>query len=169
MHKTLTQSMRENMRRVSAWVQALVLLGSGFLPMALSGVASAAPVLLERELQSTTARPSQTTGLTWIFDTTADTANIDHIEIEFCDGPLGTCTTTNTPAIAASPTATLTNFTSNGVTGTTRGNGDNGGTNNQITVDKTTVDAGASLNEASISFGATDFTNNATANRSYYT
>jgi hypothetical protein len=158
----------DRMRRANAWFQALVLISAALLPLALSGLASAAPVLTERELQSSTARPSQTTQLTWIFDTTSAVANIDHIEIEFCDAPLGTCTTTNVPTIAASPTATLTNFTSGG-NSASRTNGDNGGTNNQILVDKTTADAGANLNEAQIQLGASDITNNATANRSYYT
>jgi hypothetical protein len=64
--------------------------------------------------------------------------------------------------------ATLTNFTSGGNT-VTRQSGDNGGTNNQILIDKTTADAGASLNEATISMAADDITNNAAANTSYYT
>ncbi len=160
----------QRMRRFNAWFQALVLTGAGIAPIALMGSASAAPVLTERELQSTVAQPGVDTDLTWIFDTTADVANIDHIEIEFCDQPVGTCTIVNTPTInSATPTVTLTNFTSNTTTSSTRGNGDNGGTANQIVVDKTTVDAGASLNEATISFLVTDFTNNASDNTSYYT
>lgn len=160
----------QKQRRFSAWFQALVLTLAGLSPLALTGMASAAPVLLERELQSTRAVPSTTTDLTWIFDTTADVANIDHIEIEFCDAPVGTCAVTKTPDIdiTANLVATLTNFTSGGNT-ITRQSGDNGGANNQILIDKTTADAGASLNEATISLDADDITNDSVANTSYYT
>ncbi len=165
-----TNSLRngETFRRVSAWATALLVAVAGFAPLALYGTASAAS-LDERELQSSTAQPSVNTQLTWVFDTTADVANIDHIEIEFCDTPLDTCTTVNTPSIDATINATLGNFTTNTVTATTRQNGLTGGANNEILIDKTTVDAGASLNEASIQLDLTDITNNATANRSYYT
>ncbi len=155
-------------KRLEALIYATILMLSVFSPVFMPGVAHAAPTLTERELQSTSARPSQTTDLTWIFDTTADVANIDHIEIEFCDTPLGTCTIVNTPTIAVSLTATLTNFTSGGNTAS-RQSGDNGGTDNQILIDKTTADAGASKDEATISLSPTDITNNAVANKSYYT
>lgn len=160
----------QKQRRFSAWFQALALTLAGLSPLALTGMASAAPVLLERELQSTRAVPSTTTDLTWIFDTTADVANIDHIEIEFCDAPVGTCAVTKTPDIdiTANLVATLTNFTSGGNT-ITRQSGDNGGANNQILIDKTTADAGASLDEATISLDADDITNDSVANTSYYT
>ena len=161
---------RDLSRRTQAGLSAVLIAFAAVAPVLLSGSASAAPVLTERELQSTTARPGQTTDLTWIFDTTAAVANINQIEIEFCDSPLGTCNVTKVPTIAASPTATFSNFTSNPVTSTTRVNGDAGGTNsNQIDIVKTTADAGASLNEATISLAPTDITNNATANASYYT
>ena len=161
---------RELSRKAQAGFAALVLTATTIVPVVIQGSALAAPALLERELQSTTARVSQTTDLTWIFDTTSDVANIDHIEIQFCDAPLGDCNTTRTPAIAASPTATLTNFTTGGNSASrTNGDGGVGGTNNQILVDKTTADAGASLDEATISLAPTDITNNATANATYYT
>jgi len=165
-----TNSLRngETFRRVSAWATALLIAVASIAPLALYGTASAAS-LDERELQSSTARPSVNTQLTWVFDTTADVANIDHIEIEFCDTPLDTCTTVNTPTIDATIGATLSSFTTNTVTATTRQSGDNGGTNNQVIVDKTTVDAGANLNEASIQLELNDITNNASANTSYYT
>ena len=151
---------RELSRKTQAGLAAAVLTLASVLPVVIQGNALAAPALLERELQSTSAVPSATTDLTWIFDTTADTANIDHIEIEFCDTPLGACAITKTPAVAASPTATLTGFTSNTVTSTSRTDGDTAGasSNNQIVIDKTTADAGASLDEATISLGATDIT-----------
>ena len=170
MQQNLTQRTSEKVRRFSAWFQALVLTLVGLSPLAMTGMASAAPVLTERELQSTVAQPSVGTDLTWIFDTTADVANIDYVEIEFCDSPVATCTVVNTPTInSATPTVTLSNFTTNTTTASIRQGGDNGGSNNQIQIDKTTVDAGASLDEASISFLTSDFTNNATANTSYYT
>lgn len=170
MQQNLTQRTSEKVRRFSAWFQALVLTLVGLSPLALTGMASAAPVLTERELQSTVAQPSVGTDLTWIFDTTADVANIDYVEIEFCDSPVATCAVVNTPTInSATPTVTLSGFTSNTTTASIRQGGDNGGSNNQIQIDKTTVDAGASLDEASISFLTSDFTNNASANTSYYT
>ena len=158
--------------KVAALVQAFVLAVAGLTPLIMMGSASAAPVLTERELQSTTAVPSAATALTWIFDTTTDTANIDHIEIEFCDAPLGTCTVVNTPTLTDTDIAnntTLSNFTTNTTTTVSVGDGDNGGTGNQITVDKATADAGASLNEATIAITSAEFTNNSAANKSYYT
>lgn len=158
------------LRRAALWTIAGTFALLTVIPALLPSMASAAPAITERELQSSSARPGVATNLTWIFDTTADAANIDQIEIEFCDTPLSTCSnvsgTTNIPTLPGSPTATLTNFTSTGNTAST-GNGDGGGTNNQITIDKTTADAGASLNEATIAING--FTNNATANKSYYT
>ncbi len=165
-HRTIS-----HFRDMTLWLQTALLVFALAIPILLSGSAYAAPTLAERELQSTSARPSQNTDLTWVFDTTADTANIDHIEIEFCDTPLGVCTApANIPTInSATPTVTLTGFTTNTTTASDRQNGDGGGTNNQIRVDKTTVDAGANLDEATISFGSTDFTNDSSANTSYYT
>lgn len=164
-----TNHFRELSRKAQAGIAALVLTLGSITPVLLGSNASAAPALLERELQSTTARPSQTTDLTWIFDTTSQVANIKQIEIEFCATALGACTTTDVATIAASPAATLNGFTSNTVTSTTRTSGDNGGTDNQIDIVKTNADAGASLDEASISLAPTDITNDDTANKTYYT
>ncbi len=171
---------RELSRRAQLVLIAGVLTFAGMLPLLVANTAMAAPALTERELQSTSAIPGGATSLTWIFDTTVDTANISTIEIEFCDQPLTLCGagtengTDNTtvaadtiPILPAAPTATLSGFTTNTVTSTTRGNGDAGATNNQITITKTTTDAGASLNEASIAIGG--FTNDETANKTYYT
>jgi hypothetical protein len=161
---------RELSRRAQAGLAAALLGLLTATPLLVPSSVMAAPALAERELQSTSAVPSTTTDLTWIFDTTSAVANINQVEIEFCDSPLGSCAVTKVPTIAASPTATLSNFTSNTVTSTTRTNGDAGGTNsNQIVIVKTTADAGASLDEASISLAASDITNNATANATYYT
>lgn len=160
---------RDLSRRAQAGLSALVLTFAAVAPVLITGTVSAAPALTSRQLTSTSARPSQTTQLAWNFNTTADAGNVNSIEIEFCDSPLGTCNTTKVPTIAATPAATLANFTTNGVTSTTRGNGDSGGTNNQIVIVKSTVDTGTSLSAASITLVATDITNNATANASYYT
>ncbi|MCA9346527.1 hypothetical protein KC960_03490, partial [Candidatus Saccharibacteria bacterium] len=163
------QSTHLSLRQFAAYAQAAVLALGLLLPLLIIGRASAAPVLTSRVLTSTTARPSVDTDLTWSFATTADVANIDYIEIEFCDDPLSTCTTNNVPSInSATPTVTLSGFTTDTTTASVRQNGDNGGTDNQIQIDKTTADAGASLTPT-ISFAATDFTNNASANTSYYT
>jgi hypothetical protein len=161
---------RDLSRRTQAGVAAAVLTLAAIMPVLISGTAGAAPTLLQRTLTSTSARPSTNTDLTWTFNTTADAGNIETIEIEFCDAPLGTCNTTKTPTInSANPTVTLTNFTSNGTTSSTRQAGDNGGAANQIAVVKSTVDTGQSLSGATISFAPTDFTNNSTVNASYYT
>jgi hypothetical protein len=161
--------LREKSRRMSAWLQALVLTSAGLTPLIVTSAASAAPILAERELQSTTSEVSTTTDLTWVFDTTADVADIEQIEIEFCDSPVGTCNTTKTPALAASPAATLSGFSDLTVTSTDDVNGTNGGTLNQIDIVLTTPGAGISLDEATVSLEATDVTNNATVNASYYT
>ena len=157
------------MSRAVAISQATVLALVGILPLVISASASAAPGLEERELISSTAQISENTQLEWVFDTTSDVANIDQIIIDFCDSPLGTCTTVNTPTInTATPTATLTGFATGG-NSTTRDDAAAGGTNNRIVVDKSTADAGANLDEASIELALTDVTNNASVNTTYYT
>ena len=117
---------RDLSRKLQALLVVAGLLASTVLSVVLPNRALAAPALMERELQTTSAVPSDTgVTLTWIFDTTSATANIDHIEIEFCDSPLSSCTNVNgasnagsdyIPVLPASPTATLTNFTSGGNT-----------------------------------------------------
>jgi hypothetical protein len=169
MHRHLFERVRKSTRKSALLVQAAVLATAGVVPLVIMGSASATPTLTSRQLTSTSARPSQVTQLAWIFNTTSDTANIKQIEIEFCNQPLGACTTTNAPSITASPAATLSNFTTNTVTSTTRTSGDNGGTNNQIDVVKTNADAGASISAAQVQLAASDITNNAAANTTYYT
>ena len=157
-------------RRTTLVVTAALLGLLSAVPAFMPAMVSAAPAVTERELQSTSAVPSTTTDLTWVFDTTADAGNADYIEIEFCDAPLGTCNTTNTPAIAASPTATLGGpWTTTAVTATTREAGASGGANNQIQIDKTNVDDASAKDELTISLAAADITNNSVANTSYYT
>jgi len=161
--------LRTELRKIGVVAQVALLLTASAAPLLVSQLASAAPALNERELISSTAQPAENTQLEWVFDTTADVADIDQIIIDFCDSPLGTCTTVNTPTInTATPTATLTGFTSGG-NSTTRDDAAAGGTNNSIVIDKTTADAGANLDEASIELLLTDVTNNAAVNTSYYT
>ena len=161
------------LRRVSLWTKVLVLGTVGMLPAVLPATAGAAPSITSRTLTSTSAEPSTNTQLEWTFNTTADTANAKTIEIQFCDTPLGTCTTVNTPTIAASPTATLSGpWTSTAVTSTTRVDGrtaSTNGLNNQIDIVKTNADDATSKTALKITLGATDITNNATVNKSYYT
>ncbi len=174
----MQQHIALRLRKASLWSKVAVLALLGLTPALVPSLAMAAPALQERELQSSSAIPAGATDLTWIFDTTTATANIQKIEIEFCDTPLTLCTnargasdagTDAIPVLPAAPTATLTNFTSNGVTSTTRGDGRDAGagTDNQINITKTTTDTGTSLNEATVAI--TGFTNDAQANKSYYT
>lgn len=158
-------------RRVTLLVLAGAFALATVVPMLLPHFALAAPNITDRQLQSTSAVSGASTDLTWIFNTTSQVANIDHIEIEFCDTPLAECSdlqgTDNIPTLPGSPTATLTNFTSGGNTASVVNGRSDGATNNQITVDKTTADAGASLTGATIAIPG--FTNNAAKNTSYYT
>ena len=166
----MLQQLTLQSRRVTLWSVVLALGLLSVVPALMPAFVSAAPTVTQREVQSTSARPSQATDLTWVFNTTTDAGNADYIRIEFCDAPLGTCNTTNTPTITATPTATLAGtWTSTTVAATTRENGASGGTANQLLIDKTTADDASTKTGLQISFGATDITNNATANRSYYT
>lgn len=176
----MLQQVSLQLRRASLLTKALVLVGVGFVPVVMQSVAMAAPALTERELQSTSAIPSGTTDLTWIFDTPdIGGTNVDQIEIEFCDSPLSTCTnvvgsdntgTDNIPILPASPTATLSgSWTSTGNTAS-RVDGRQAATAssaNQITIDKTTADDTNNKDELQITVSG--FTNDETANRTYYT
>jgi hypothetical protein len=171
-------NLHERFRAVSIWVKVLVLVGMGALPIATASLSNihAAPAVQERELRQTTSQVSASNTLTWIFDTTdlGGATNVDHVEIEFCNTPLGTCTedgtvqgTNNIPILPASPTATLSGpWTSTGNTAS-RVAGDGGGTGNQILIDKTTADNTNNADELQIAIGG--FTNDDTVNTSYYT
>ncbi len=171
----------KDLRKTTLLAQAAVLSIATVLPFVMMGMASAAPQVTERELQASTAIPADTgVTLTWIFDTTdlGGATNVDHIEIEFCDSPLGTCNTEDggadngatdgIPIINAAPSATLSGpWTTTAVTATTRQAGDGGGTNNQILIDKTNADDTNNADELQIAIGG--FTNDDEANQSYYT
>ena len=170
------------LRRATLWTIAGTFALLSVIPALLPSMVSAAPALTERELQTTTARPAISADLTWRFDTTADAANVEYIEIEFCNLPLTACgvgdvngadNTTiaadNIPIVPGSPTATIGgpggwNAPANSAT---RTNGDSGGTSNQLNIDVTTGFAGASADEATIA--VTGFTNDEETNASYYT
>jgi hypothetical protein len=154
--------------RKSTYVLFVLCIGVALaLPMLFQGFASAAPQLPNREARITTARPGQTFDITFEFDTTAVSSDVERIEIEFCDAPLGTCNTTNTPTIPASSTVGQSGWAGATAFGTyARQNGDSGGTNNQIKVERTDATSEASRSNVTISF--TGLTHNATANRSFY-
>ena len=174
----MPQHIALRLRRASLWTKVSVLILATLIPVLLPAVSYAAPPLAERELQSTSAIPAGATDLTFLFDTTADAGQVERIEIEFCDSPLGACTVPtgssnaaadNIPILPASPTAVI-----GGPGGwaapansATQVAGEGGGTANQIDIDVTTGFAGASADEASIAIAG--FTNDETANRSYYT
>jgi hypothetical protein len=184
------RSLQERFRSATLWVKALVLTFVGAIPVLSTSLAPvyAAPSILERELQHTTSVASASSvSLTWIFDTTdlGGATNVDHIEIEFCNTPLGTTgcdnngttgvngadNTTiaqdNIPILPASPTATLSGpWTSTG-NSASRVGGDSGGTSNQILIDKTTADNTNNANELQIAIGG--FTNDEEYNVTYYT
>jgi hypothetical protein len=148
-------------------LQSAVLATVGMAPLMLTSSVSAAPQLPNRELRITTARPGQTFDTTFEFDTTAVSSDVERIEIEFCDSPLGSCTIVNTPTIPASSTVSQLNWASGTSFGTyTRSAGTSGGSNNMITVSRTSATSEGSGNNLQIGF--TGLTNNATANRSYY-
>ena len=100
----MLQQSASQFRKATLWTLAASLALLTVVPALMPALVSAAPTVTERELQSTSARPGQATNLTWIFDTTADSANIDHIEIEFCDTPLATCTVPDGAAITQQET-----------------------------------------------------------------
>ena len=165
---------RELSRRTQAGLAAVVLTLATVSPLIFAGSASATPTLTQRKLTSTSARPGQTTQLSWSFNTTTDTANAKQIEIEFCNSPLSACDatgTTNTPTIAGSPTATLSGpWTSTAVTSTVLEAGRSNSTaNKQIKIVKTNADDATNKTALTVTLGATDITNNAVANKSYYT
>ena len=170
MRNTSLRSVQKTARSLSQTLIAATLLVTGITPVMLQGSASAAPQLLNRELRITTARPSQTFDTVFEFDTTAVASDVERIELEFCTTPLGTCTATpgtNVPTIPASSTVSQLNWASGTAFGTyTRSGGDNGGTNNQITVSRTSATSEASRTDAQINF--TGLTHTATANQSFY-
>lgn len=163
---------RKSTQRVLLLVQTAVLATAGMLPFVLMSSASAAPQLPNREARITTARPGQTFDIVFEFDTTTlgSATSVQGAELEFCDAPLGTCNTSNTPTIPGSSTVSETGWDQtleNNTFGTyTLQNGDSGGTNNQIKVSRTDTDD--QRTRTNVTIGFTGLTHNATANRSFY-
>jgi hypothetical protein len=162
----------DSARKMLLVLQSAVLVTAGVAPIALTASASAAPQIPNREARITTARPGQTFDITFEFDTTTtgSATSVQAAEFEFCDAPLGTCNTTNVPTIPASSTVSEGGWsTTNEATafGTyARQNGDSGGTNNQINVQRTDTDDQRTLTNVTVGF--TGLTHNATANRTFY-
>jgi hypothetical protein len=158
--------------RIASIVSSVVVVLAAIAPIALQSTVSAAPQLPNRELQITTARPSQNFDLIFEFDTTAVASDVERIEIEFCTTPLGTCTATpgtNVPTVPATSTVGQTGWAGGVAFGTyTRGAGDNGGTNNQVTVSRTDTTSEASRTNARITFTGGSFAHTATANQTFY-
>ena len=154
------------------YINSLLLTLVGMTPLLMQARVSAAPQLPNRELRITTARPSQNFDLVFEFDTTAVAVDVERIEFEFCTTPLGTCTATpgtNVPTVPASSTVGQSGWASGTAFGTyTRVAGDNGGTNNQVTVSRTAATSEASRTNAQITFTGGSFTHTATANQTFY-
>jgi hypothetical protein len=170
MKKTIVSSMQSIARNAMRAATAAALVVAGMAPMLVQGGASAAPQLPNRELRITTARPSQNFDLTFEFDTTAVTTDVERVELEFCTTPLGTCTATpgtNVPTVPASSTVGQSGWAGATAFGTyTRQAGDNGGTNNQVSISRTDATSEASRTNAQLTF--TGFTHTATANQTFY-
>lgn len=158
-------------RRIGLWSQAAVIVLAGTLSIAVSATASAATTQLSsRSASQTTAVPSAANTLLFTFTTTdkGSSTNVKQIEIEFCDTPLGACSSiSNIPTLPGSPSATLGGgWAGSGVTTTLQNGRTSSATNNQIKVVITTP--ANENNKAGLTVQVAGFTNNATANLSYY-
>ena len=162
---------KTNAQRALLIVQTAILATAGFLPVIFASSASAAPQLLSRKADTTTARPGQSFDITFSFAIPASPASfVQSAQIEFCDSPLGTCNTANTPTIPAASTVSQSGWAGGAVAfaGYTRQNGVSGGSNNQIKVSRTDANNVTSVTPTVVTLGFTGLTNNATANASYY-
>ncbi len=171
---TATKLSRLRMSARRAWLlaQGMIVAGASLVPiMAAKPVSAASVQLTSRKVSSTTGVPGASTQLVFTFNTPTKgvATNVAQIELEFCDAPLSTCAVTHVPTIAnATPSVTL-NGTWAGTSPTaSRGNGRNGGTNNQITITVGTPGNENNKSGLTITLGATDITNFNTANSSYY-
>ena len=175
----MPQHIALRLRKASLWTKAILLATVGVVPALVPAVAHAAPAVTQRQLQSTSAIAAGTTNLTWTFNTTdlGGATNVDHIQIEFCDSPLSSCTTADgttdngatdhIPILPASPTATLGGPWTSTANAASRVAGLGGGTGNQILIDKTTADD--TNNKTALTINVNGFTNDAQVNTSYYT
>ncbi len=170
MKKAFVSSMEDIARNMMRAVSTVALVAASSVPMLVQGSASAAPQLPNRELRITSARPSQTFDGVFEFDTTSVASDVERIEIEFCTTPLGTCVGvggTSVPTLPASPTLSQSGWAGATAFGTYAiQNGDNGGTNNQIKVQRTDATSEASRTNAQLTVPG--FTHIATANTTFY-
>lgn len=115
-------------RRLTTIASALLLAGSSALPMLLPKSAGAAQMTRRQVEMSTSVISASATG-DFIFQIPSSTI-VQGIEIEFTDNPLGTYggVPTATPAVGASPTATILSGASTGTLCGTAGTACNGDT-----------------------------------------
>ena len=162
------KSIKTTARKAVVAFQAALLVAGGILPFMMTGATNAAQ-LTNRSAGVTTARPGQSFDVTFTFRL-ASSSVLQGMEFEFCDTPLGTCATTQTPTVPAGSTVSQNgNWTAATAWGTyTRQAGRNGGANNQIRVERTsgTTEAQSGSNDRTVTF--TGLTNFGTANKSYY-
>ncbi len=162
--------LRDKTRKIGLWFQVAVLASAGVMPLIFGSAASAVPQLTNRFASVTTARPGQTFDITIQFRIPSGSNAIQGIQIEFCDAPLATCATTNTPTIPNSSTVSQNGNWTNSTAwaGYTRQSGANGGTNNQIQVTRTETNTETQSGSSDRSITFTGLTHNATANKSFY-
>jgi len=159
-------------RRAMTLLQALVLVGATLVPFIVAQPASAAQ-LTNRFATVDTATPNASTSITFGFRLPSSTA-IQSIEIDFCDAPLGTCASTNTPTLpaSASPTVTInanwTNATVFAGGSYLLGNVASGGTNNRMRLTRTQVAAETQSGVLDRTIQITGLTNKNSVNKSYY-
>ena len=184
-------------KRVVSFAASALLATASVLPMLLPEVAKAAQMTKRRVEMSTSIVSTTATG-DFMFQMPSGSI-VTGIEVELTDSPLGTYATspTNTPAVGASPTATLLDSTSTGtlggVTGTavngdtfrtwtdtgafaaTRQNGDSytggGSPNNQIQLTRASATSETSDSSAGTTVHAirlAGFTNNAAVNTTFF-
>lgn len=164
---------KSNTRRAFTVLQGLVLVSATILPL-MSASASAASLQLTNRLASVdTGVPGAATSITFQFRLPSSASPIQSMQIEFCDTPLGTCTSLNTPTIpvtASPPTVTITNWTTNATTfGTYTGvNGASGGTLNEMKLTRTAASAEVQSGSTDRTIKFTGLTNNAAVNKTYY-
>lgn len=159
----MLQTVALQSRRATALAAAVLLSISAVLPALIVQTVYAAPTISNRQLRSTSAVPGSTTDLTWIFNTTdiGSATNVAQVDIQFCDTPLGTCTTLNTPGMPSSPTVTIPG-------------GQWTGSSPSVSVASSTVSVtigtpGNENNKSGLQIAIPGFTNNTAINKSYFT
>ena len=184
--RKLTHRTSKGLRSILLLLQASILAGATLVPL-LSQTAHAitSTQLTPRQATISSAQPSATgVTITFVFDLPGGTQPIQGIKIEFCDQAIGSCTSSNIPSLpstngAGNPTINGNWTSATAFAGLALANGDDGGTNNQITItrtqaaNETTTGAGCSATFPVIAancraLSISGITNNSTANLSYY-